>query len=128
MYPERRKLRKVSTIASSAGGRSLAGMRKPRAMKSKWVWALLAGVLGAAVYGGTVLATPPSEVTTTVFAVGRFDEIDAKSKTDVDPGRGKDFWQARINTKGSSDLHVLQTIAPAGTFGWHSHPGPSVDR
>ena len=32
-----------------------------------------------------------------------------------------------INTKGDSDLHVLKnTIAPGGTFGWHSHPGPSL--
>jgi hypothetical protein len=26
-----------------------------------------------------------------------------------------------------SDFHVLQnTIVPGGTFGWHSHPGPSL--
>ena len=26
-----------------------------------------------------------------------------------------------------SDLYVLQnTIVPGGTFGWHSHPGPSL--
>ena len=32
-----------------------------------------------------------------------------------------------INTKGDSDLHILKnTIAPGGTFGWHSHPGPSL--
>jgi len=61
----------------------------------------------------------------TIFAVGR--EIDAKSKTDIDPSTRTDFWQARIKTKGFSDLHVLQnTITPGGTFGWHSHPGPSL--
>ena len=37
------------------------------------------------------------------------------------------FWQSRIDTKGASDLYVLQnTIVPGGTFGWHSHPGPSL--
>ena len=47
-------------------------------------------------------------------------------KTDIDSGAATDFWQARINTKGASDLYVLQnTIAPGGTFGWHSHPGPA---
>jgi len=31
-----------------------------------------------------------------------------------------------MNIKGASDLHVLSnTIAPGGSFGWHSHPGPS---
>jgi quercetin dioxygenase-like cupin family protein len=96
-------------------------------MKSKWILALLVGVLGAAVYGGTVLATNPSGVTTTTFGVGRFDNIDATTKTDINPGAATDFWKSRINTKGASDLHVLQnTIVPGGTFGWHSHPGPSL--
>ena len=96
-------------------------------MTSKWVLALLVGVLGAAVYGGTVLATNPSGVTTTTFGVGRFDNINATTKTDINPGAATDFWQSRINTKGASDLYVLQnTIVPGGTFGWHSHPGPSL--
>ena len=72
-------------------------------------------------------ATPPSGVTTTMIGLGRFTKIDAMAKTDVDPGPFTEFWKARIKTKGSSDLHVLQnTIAPGGTFGWHSHPGPSL--
>jgi quercetin dioxygenase-like cupin family protein len=96
-------------------------------MKSKWVWVLVLGVLGAAVYGGIALATPPSGVSTTVFGVGRFANIDATTKTDIDSGTPTDFWQGRINTKGTSDLYVLQnTIAPGGNFGWHSHPGPSL--
>ena len=96
-------------------------------MKSKWFWALLVGLLSVAVYAGTLLATAPRGVTTTTFAVGRFADIDATTKTDIDSGARTDFWQARINTKGVSDLHVLQnTIAPGGTFGWHSHPGPSL--
>ena len=73
------------------------------------------------------LATPPSGVVTTTFGVGRFDSFDAATRTDVDPGAAKDFWQARLRTKGASDLYVLQnTISPGGTFGWHSHPGPSM--
>ena len=66
-------------------------------------------------------------MTTTTFGVARFDNIDATTKTDVNSGDPTDFWQARIKTKGASDLYVLQnTIAPGGTFGWHSHPGPSL--
>ena len=88
-------------------------------MKAKWVWALLLAVLGVAVYVGNVLATPPIGVTTLPIAMGRFDPIDSKVKTGD--------WKAEIRTKGASDLHVLQnTIIPGGTFGWHSHPGPSL--
>jgi quercetin dioxygenase-like cupin family protein len=96
-------------------------------MGRKWPWALLLVTLGVAVYAGNLLATPPVGVTTTTIGIGRFDDIDATTKTDIDSGNRTDFWQARINTKGVSDLHVLQnTIAPGGTFGWHSHPGPSL--
>jgi quercetin dioxygenase-like cupin family protein len=96
-------------------------------MRSKWVWAPLVVVVGVAVYVGNVLATPPSGVTTTTFGVGHFTDINATTKTDINPGTPTDFWQARINTKRASDLYVLQnTIAPGGTFGWHSHPGPSL--
>jgi quercetin dioxygenase-like cupin family protein len=88
-------------------------------MKSKWVWALLLGVLGAGVYGGTVLATPPTGMTVTPVApVARFGEIEANAKID--------HWKAKIKTNGVSDLHVVQvTIQPGGTLGWHSHPGMS---
>ena len=36
-------------------------------------------------------------------------------------------WQAKINTKGRSDLYVQSNVwAPGGTTGWHTHPGPSL--
>ena len=80
----------------------------------------LLGVLAlVGVYAGTVLATPPVGVTTATIGIGRFDPIDSKTKTGD--------WKARIKTKGDSDLHVIQnTIVPGGSFGWHSHPGPSL--
>jgi len=88
-------------------------------MQTRFTLSLLVVVVGVAGYGGTALATPPSGVTSTVFAVGHFDEIKAKTLSSN--------WQARINTKGESDLHVLENrIAPGGSFGWHSHPGPSL--
>ena len=65
------------------------------------------------------LATPPSGVTTVAIADGTFDDIDVHIKTGA--------WKAMIDTKGASDLHVLQnTVIPGGTLGWHSHPGPSL--
>jgi quercetin dioxygenase-like cupin family protein len=96
-------------------------------VKSKWLWILILGVVGAGAYGGIALATPSAGVTTTVFGVGRFNHIDAKTRSDIKPGRSRDAWEAAIKTRGASDLYVLQnTITPGGTFGWHSHPGPSL--
>jgi quercetin dioxygenase-like cupin family protein len=96
-------------------------------MKSKWVWIFLLGVLGAAVYGAIARATQPSGVTTQAVGDAVFSDIDATTRTDIDPGAATDFWQARIKTKGTTHLYVLEnTIAPGGTFGWHSHPGPSL--
>jgi quercetin dioxygenase-like cupin family protein len=88
-------------------------------MQRKLKWLFVIGIVGVAAYGGNVLATPPSGVISTVFAVGQFDEIEAKTLSSS--------WQARISTKGKTDVHVLENkIAPGGSFGWHSHPGPSL--
>jgi quercetin dioxygenase-like cupin family protein len=65
------------------------------------------------------LATTPVGVKTIPIGMARFDAIDTRVKTGD--------WKAELRTKGASDLYVLQnTIAPGGTFGWHSHPGPSL--
>jgi quercetin dioxygenase-like cupin family protein len=88
-------------------------------MRARPKLAFLVAILAvAACAAGTVLATPVIGVRSTLFAVGQFGEIDAKSESDA--------WEAEIRTKGASDIHVLENrIAPGGTFGWHSHPGPS---
>ena len=87
-------------------------------MKSKWLYAILVGVVGL-VLAATALATSGVGVTSTVFAVGTFDELHAKTLSS--------HWQARIDTKGATDVHILENrIVPGGTFGWHSHPGPSI--
>jgi quercetin dioxygenase-like cupin family protein len=90
-------------------------------MKSKRLMggAALFAAVAICVVAATALATPGSGVTSTVFAVGAFDQLDAKTLTP--------HWQARIATKGATDVHILENrIAPGGTFGWHSHPGPSI--
>jgi len=90
-------------------------------MKSKWVWALVVAALGAAVYGGKVMATPQSGFTGTTLAKATFDEIDSHVHTV--PAQ----WQEWIKTKGLSDLYVQQnTWQPGGSTGWHTHPGPSL--
>ena len=88
-------------------------------MQTRLKLAFLVVLIGVSAYGGSVLATPGSGITSTVFAVGKFDELEAKTLSGD--------WQARISTKGATDVHVLENrIAPGGTFGWHSHPGPSI--
>jgi quercetin dioxygenase-like cupin family protein len=72
-------------------------------------------------------ATPQSGVSSVTIAQGAFEEIDVFAKTDIDPGNPTDYWKAMISTKGASRLFVVQnTVTPGGTFGWHSHTGPSL--
>jgi quercetin dioxygenase-like cupin family protein len=102
-------------------------------MKSKWIWALLAALLGAFVYGGAVLATPSTGLTTTILAKSTFDDLNLRGQaltTTAGPhGRPipKSIWLAMLKTHGLSDLYVVDNkLAAGGTTGWHSHPGPSI--
>ena len=90
-------------------------------MKSKAILAVLACVLGAAVYGGTVLATPGSGFTATTLATAQFGELDLRTHTVPAD------WMTLLKTKGRSDLYVQSNVwTPGGTTGWHTHPGPSL--
>src|SRR6476661_7257261 len=99
-------------------------------MRRKLIWALALGLSGATAYGGVAMATPPSGVSNPLWSpvIGQFqDGIQAKAKTDVDPGAATSFWKMKISAKGATDVHIIENIiAPGGTFGWHSHPGPSL--
>jgi quercetin dioxygenase-like cupin family protein len=90
-------------------------------MKSKWMWALALVVLGAAVYGGTVLATPAIGFTSTTIAKAQLDELKIKGDSKAD------HWRVKLKTKGQTDLYVQSNVfAPGGSSGWHTHPGPSL--
>jgi quercetin dioxygenase-like cupin family protein len=70
---------------------------------------------------GTPAPSAVNGVTSTLFAVGQFHAISAEALA------YSGSWQAQINTKGESDVWILENrIAPGGSFGWHSHPGPSL--
>jgi quercetin dioxygenase-like cupin family protein len=91
-------------------------------MKSKWILGLLVAVVGAAVFGGTVMATPPSPspgLTTTILA-----------QSTLDGPKKIQFLRAVITSHqlfGNSDFYVVDNkFLPNATSGWHSHPGPSV--
>ena len=86
--------------------------------KLKWVFVLY--LLGVAAYGGVVMATEGSMITSSTLSRGRFDEIDVRTGD-------TEAHQVSLKTKGSSDVHVVSnTIAPGGHTGWHTHPGPSL--
>src|SRR3954468_1829812 len=90
-------------------------------MKSKWVWTILLVTLGAAVYVGTVFATPASQFTGTTLAKAQLDELNIKGNSKPD------HWKIKLKTKGLSDLYVQSNVwSPGGSTGWHTHPGPSL--
>src|SRR4051812_1895908 len=90
-------------------------------MKSKWGWTILLVTLGAAVYVGTVFATPASQFTGTTLAKAQLDELNIKGNSKPD------HWKIKLKTKGLSDLYVqLNVWSPGGSTGWHTHPGPSL--
>ena len=94
-------------------------MRKLVGMKKLVGATLVCAGLAVLVIAQPALATPGAGVQSTVFAVGTFDAFEAKTETDT--------FEVELRTKGLTDVHILENrIAPGGTFGWHSHPGPSI--
>ena len=81
--------------------------------------AALSALLCVGVLVGVVLATAQSGVTSTPIGSGTLDEVNINVKTDP--------WLAHLRTKGQSTVAVVENrVIPGGTFGWHSHPGPSL--
>lgn len=80
--------------------------------------AILAG-LAILVIAAAALATTPSGLTSTAIAQGSLEPVDVKGKSGD--------WEVGIATKGQSNVVVVENrVAPGGSFGWHSHPGPSL--
>ena len=91
--------------------------------------------MGAGLFVGHVLATPSAGLTTTIYAKSLFDPVKLKGfqllPNDSDKGKfhhSPKFWSVLIRTHdASTDAYVVDNkIAPGGTTGWHSHPGPSL--
>jgi quercetin dioxygenase-like cupin family protein len=78
-------------------------------MRRRWLLLLLIGVVGAAVYGGIALATPPSGLVNILLARGT-----NASKGTLPIQMGTDVVMAQI------------TVDPSGSSGWHSHPGGAI--
>jgi quercetin dioxygenase-like cupin family protein len=79
-------------------------------MRRKWLLPLLLGVVvGAAVYGGIALATPPVGLTQVPLA------------------RGTDVSDGTLPLQAGTDVVMAQiTVFPGGSSGWHSHPGGAI--
>ena len=97
-------------------------------MKKRWTLALLIAVMGVGVFAAEVLATPNSGLTTTTVAQAPLPPVNINSENRTAPPDGvPTAWRAMLRTYGISDLYVVEnTLAPGGTTGWHSHPGPSL--
>jgi Cupin domain len=75
------------------------------------------------VFAGTALGTPPLGIVSgPILARGDFvDDVDVKFKLE------RDGSTLVSNAPGAGEVVVQEvTIAPGGTTGWHSHPGPTV--
>ena len=78
-------------------------------MRRRWLLLLLVGVVGAAVYGGIALATLPSGLVNLPLA------------------RGTDVSEGTLPLQIGTDVAMAQiTVDPAGSSGWHSHPGGAI--
>jgi hypothetical protein len=92
-------------------------------MKHKRLTAVaLAATLGVAGVG-SALATPGTGITAALLARGTLEGDDAGQNHHGIKGQKP----VKIKLHRPSDVAVQQvTIAPGGTTGWHSHPGPAV--
>ena len=98
-------------------------------MKSKRAWVVLAVAVAAAGVGAsTVLATPQAGLTTTTVATASVPPLQIHSDYRPQPQTWPpSFWSAMLRTHGITDLYVVDNVlAPGGTTGWHTHPGPSL--
>jgi quercetin dioxygenase-like cupin family protein len=87
-------------------------------MSNRLVVALVVVLVVAVGAAGVALATPGTGVTNTPIAAGRLGPANLNIKTGD--------WKIDLRTKGVSDVSVVESrLAPGGSFGWHSHPGPS---
>jgi hypothetical protein len=91
-------------------------------MKRSLMGSVLAVILAAGAYVGSVFATPANKYSPARTLSATFDEIDLNADT-----LPTNFWRARLKTKGLSQLYVVDNVWKAGgTTGWHTHPGPSL--
>jgi quercetin dioxygenase-like cupin family protein len=81
--------------------------------------AVIVALIGAWSVVGFAAATPAAGVTSAGIATGNLDDVNFVVKNGQ--------WMTQLRTKGQTDVAVVENrVAPGGSFGWHSHPGPSI--
>jgi quercetin dioxygenase-like cupin family protein len=92
---------------------------RPMLRRSILILVALAALSGLVV--GRSLATPPDGVTAET-ARGPLVDRPLNVNMKFDPGT-----RVRLKTTGDIEVAVQRIVAvPGGTFGWHSHPGPTI--
>jgi quercetin dioxygenase-like cupin family protein len=87
-------------------------------MSNRIVLAMAMALVALAAFANVTLGTPAVGVMTTPIATGILSPVNLNVKTGD--------WKLDLRTKGDSDVIVTENrLAPGGSFGWHSHPGPS---
>jgi len=88
-------------------------------MRNRRFFAVPIALAAVALIGGVALATPAVGLTSTPIASGSLDPVNIHVRNG--------HWMAKLQIKGQSSVSVVENrVAPGGTFGWHSHPGPSL--
>ena len=88
-------------------------------MRNRFIFAVALALTAAVVIAGVVMATSAIGVTSTPIASGTLDPVNLNVRTGE--------WGAKLRTQGQTTVAVVENrVAPGGTFGWHSHPGPSL--
>src|SRR4051794_2776787 len=113
----RRRARRPRPDPDRRGGLVRTGCSwKGADMKSRWLLVVALVAIGAAVYGGKVLATPATTpgFSGTTLAKATLGDLDIKAQTSP-----ADIWKLQLKTKGDSDLYVQQnTWDPSLCGGW----------
>lgn len=114
----------AGSLASAQSKLRITATEGDRAMHASRIQlSAAAAALLLAAAAGTALATPSSGVLgAPILARGDFAE-----PVDVEFKIGTDLGTVVSNAPDAGEVVVQQiTIAPGGTTGWHSHPGPVV--
>jgi len=92
-------------------------------LKRKTTWFVLVIVAIGVAYVRSARATPQNAgFMGKTVATSTFGELDINLHTIP-----ADLWQARLKTKGLTDMYVQSnTWLAGGSTGWHTHPGPSL--
>ena len=85
---------------------------------------LVAALALLATVAGTALGTPPSAPPTLSAETARGPLVDRPLGVNM---KFEDGSKVKLDTKGPIEVAVQRIVAkPGATFGWHSHPGPTI--